>query len=158
MTAWRTVAHAAAWPPPPDWQDQLAARLGQRPRRIGVWAELAIYGALRCLDNAKASHLPGDVALRVASLRGPLNATRAAMAQCRDGLPMPFTFLQSQPSQMLAALSRHLAWQGDACLVVSRDRQALLALAKREAGPAGVLVGWVEEGPQMGTEWSWLAR
>lgn len=154
--AWRTVAHFAAWPPPAGWQAALAARLGQRPRRIGLWAELALYGARQCLDAAHLAGLPAGARLRVASLGGPLSATHACIEQCRGGLPMPFTFLQSQPSQMLAALGQHLAWQGDARLVVSADRHAVMTLAQREAGPAGLLFGWVEEGVQAGTEWRWM--
>lgn len=37
-------------PVPSDWRDQLVLRLEQRPRRLGTWAELALYGALQCLD------------------------------------------------------------------------------------------------------------
>ena len=44
MTAWHTLAHHGA-PPPPDWRERLAVRLGKRPRRLGAWAELAVYGA-----------------------------------------------------------------------------------------------------------------
>lgn len=85
-----------------------------------------------------------------------LSATRAGIEQCRDGLPMPFIFLQSQPNQMLAALSQHLAWQGDARFIVTRDTQSLLALAQFELGNAGGLIGWVEEdvaGETARTEW-----
>lgn len=36
-----------AAPPPADWHEQLAQMLGAKPRRIGTWAELGLYGALR---------------------------------------------------------------------------------------------------------------
>lgn len=156
---WCTVAHFGAEPPEPQWRDALAMRLGQRPRRLGAWAELALYGARQCLDAAGETTLPADAALRVASLYGPQSATRTASEQCRSGLPMPFGFLQSQPSQMLAALSQHLGWQGDARFFASRDAQAVLTQAQNEAGtPAGLLLGWVEEaneplGRVMRTEW-----
>jgi hypothetical protein len=153
MSAWRLLAHIAADPPPADWRDRLAARLGQRPRRLGTWAELALYGARLCLDEAGEDSLPGQASLRVASLGSAMSATQACLDQCRNGLLMPFSFMQSQPSQMLAALSQHLAWQGDASFIVCRDRQALRRLAEREAGPAGVLLGWVEEGDSLRTEW-----
>lgn len=160
MTTWRknwqTTAHFVAAPPPPDWRQWLASRLQQRPRRIGLWGELALYGARQCLDLAHEPTLPAGALLRVGSRSGPLAATRAGIEQCRDGSPMPFVFLQSQPNYMLAALSRHLAWQGDAHFIVTRDTHALLALAQLESGRAGGLIGWVEEdaaGETARTEW-----
>jgi hypothetical protein len=145
MNAWRVLAHVAVDPLPADWREQLAQRLGHRPRRIGAWAELALYGARLCLDEAGEISLPVGARLRVASLSGPINATRAVAAQAETGLPMPFNFMQSQASQMLAALSQHLAWQGDARFVTCRDPQAVLQLAQAEGGDSGVLFGWVEE-------------
>lgn len=156
MKSARTVSHYVAEPPPPDWREWLAARLGQRPRRIGLWAELALYGARRCLDDAGHAALPADALLRVASVRGPMSAAQSAVEQSRSGLPMPFTFLQSQPCQLLASLGQHLGWQGDARFVVCRDRAALLRLAERESGARGLLFGWVEEGETQSTEWWWL--
>ena len=149
--AWRIRAHVRLDPLPPDWRDRLAQRLGERPRRIGAWAELALYGALLCLDEAHEAALPAAALLRVASLSGPMAAARAATQQAKSGLPMPFTFMQSQASQMLAALSRHLAWQGDARFIVSRDRNQVQELALHESGAAGLLIGWVEE--DRCTEW-----
>ncbi len=149
--AWHTLAHVHTAPPAPDWRAALAARLGQRPRRLGPWAELALHGALACLDQAGETHLPTGAHLRVASLSGPRTATLAITEQVRSGLPMPFTFLQSQPSQLLAALGQHLGWQGDARFTLCRDAAAALALAQMEAGPAGLLFGWVEE--DLGTQW-----
>jgi hypothetical protein len=151
MSPWRTLAHVVVDPLPADWRDRLAERLGQRPRRIGPWAELALYGARLCLDSAQEPALPAGAQLRVASLSGPMAATRTIAEQARLGLPMPFAFMQSQPSQMLAALSRHLAWQGDARFTLCRDQAAVLALAQQESGAAGLLLGWVEEDRR--TEW-----
>ena len=149
--AWRTLAHVCVDPLPADWREQLATRIGQRPRRIGPWAELALYGARLCLDAAGEAQLPIGVALRVASLSGPFSATQAIIEQARHGLPKPFSFLQSQPSQMLAALSQQLGWQGDACFTLCRDAQALLQLAQTECSAAGLLIGWVEEDAR--TQW-----
>jgi hypothetical protein len=151
-TTWRTLAHHAALPPP-DWHARLCERLGERPRRLGTWAELALYGARQCLDAAHEDTLAPGALLWVASLRGPVAATRAGIEQLRSGSPMPFTFLQTQPGQMLAGLCRHLRWQGDARFALSRDAQALLHLAQREAGPAGLLLGWVDEGEALRSEW-----
>lgn len=148
---WHVQAHVVVDPLPADWRDRLAQRLRERPRRIGAWAELALYGALLCLDAAHEAAPPAGALLRVASLSGPIGAAHAATQQAMSGLPMPFTFMQSQPSQMLAALSRDLAWQGDARFIVGRDREALLQLALQESGAAGLLIGWVEE--DRSTEW-----
>src|SRR5262245_49766464 len=104
MNNWRIAGRFFAAPPPADWRTQLATRLGQRPRRIGVWAELALYGALCCLADAGESRLPASTLLSVASLHGPDQALRAALAEAREDLPLPIGFLQSQPSQLLPVL------------------------------------------------------
>ena len=156
MSDWQTLAHVVVDPLPADWRDRLAQRIGQRPRRIGAWAELALYGARLCLDAAGETTLPAGAVLRVASLRGPLAATRAIAEQARNSLPLPFAFMQSQPSHILAALSQHLAWQGDARFTLCRDKAAVLRLAELECGPAGVLIGWVEEDQR--AEWWRLRR
>jgi hypothetical protein len=156
MTAWRTFAHAVVDPLPDGWRDDLARRLGSRPRRIGPWAELALYGARLCLEQAGEATLPAGAALRVASLSGPMDATRTIAEQARSTLPLPFSFMQSQPSQMLAALAQSLGWQGDARFVMSRDVTTTIELAQLEAGPQGLLIGWVEEGRR--TEWWRMVR
>jgi hypothetical protein len=151
MTTWRTHAHVVVDPLPVNWREQLAQRLGHRPRRIGAWAELALYGARMCLDAAEERALPAGAQLRVASLSGPMSATRAAAQQAETALPLPFTFMQSQASQMLAALSQHLGWQGDARFTLSREPNAVLQLAQCECSAEGLLIGWVEEDRR--TEW-----
>jgi hypothetical protein len=151
MTRLTLVAHVVLDPLPADWRDQLARRLGTRPRRIGGWAELALLGARLCLDAAHEEQLAPGALLRVVGVHGPMGATRGVAEQAAQGLPLPFTFMQSQPSQMLAALSQHLGWQGDARYVLARDPQALLQLAQLECGPAGLLIGTVEEDRR--TQW-----
>jgi hypothetical protein len=84
-------------------------------------------------------------------------AARAIAEQSRTGLPMPFNFMQSQPSQMLAALSQQLAWQGDARFALCQDAHAALKLAQQDADASnGLLIGWIEEGQR--TEWWRLIR
>lgn len=157
-------------PVPEDWRDQLALRLGKRPRRIGVWAELALFGALRCMDSKGMAGLSPHAVLRVASQFGPAESLDLVGRSCAEGvLPMPFDFLQSQPSQMLAALSQHLAWRGDACFVALDEGQALLARAQREAHGlrqqaeaaqrpwAGLLLGRVDLAPVPVSDWQWIA-
>jgi hypothetical protein len=157
MTAWREKARFVADPLPADWREQLVRRLGLRPRRLGPWAELALYGARECLTLAGETALPPGAVLRLASFSGPRSATRSIASQAAEGLPMPFAFMQSQASHTLAALSEHLAWRGDARFVLQRDRSALQDLAELEARAAGatsLLFGWVEE--DLSTDWRWL--
>jgi len=142
---------------PGNWRDLLATRLGQRPRRIGILAELALFGALDCMDSAGEKTLSGDTVLRVCSLRGAATAIGQVLGQIRQELPMPFNFLQSQPSQLLPALAAALKWQGDAGIVVARDRMSLAILAARQAGPNGMLLGWVEEEEPRLSQWIRLA-
>lgn len=144
-------SHVVLDPLPADWRDQLALRLGTRPRRIGAWAELALLGARLCLDAAQEEHLPTGALLRIVGVHGPMGATRVVAEQATQGLPLPFTFMQSQPSQTLAALGQHLGWQGDARYVLSRNKASSLQLAQLECGPAGLLIGTVEEDRR--TEW-----
>lgn len=154
--AWRTVAHVGADAPPEDWRDRLAERLGYRPRRVGLWTELAMYGARRCLDEAGEASLPAGTRLRVASLRGAWSATHAGLAQLDAGMLMPFTFMQGQPALMLAEVGRCLGWQGDASFALCRDPQRALQLAQCGAGSAGLLAGVVEEarnGEAARSEW-----
>lgn len=145
--AWKITGRTSAGTPPENWRDQLIVRLGYRPRRIGILAELALYGALDCLDNAQESGLPGDVLLRVCSMGGPVSAISQVLEQNREGLPQPFSFLQSQTSQILPAVAAALNWQGDAAVVMSRHSMNLALLACRQAERYGMLLGWVEENP-----------
>jgi hypothetical protein len=154
---WQIIGRAPAglssdaWPPA-DWRDQLAKRLGHRPRRIGILAELALYGALDCLETAKETALPADVMVQVCSLRGSVSAISQVLEQNREGLPMPFSFLQSQTSQILPALAAALSWQGEA-----RNPMDLALLACQRSDGAGMLLGWVEEMNPVRTAWLRLA-
>jgi hypothetical protein len=147
MTVYRIRARHLAQPAAVDWPDQLSRRLGGRPRRLGRWAELGLYGALECLANNAESTLAQHAALVLSSQHGPVLAARSAVAQVREGLPLPLTFLQTQPSQLLATLSAHLHWCGDARFITHPDPLAVLALALAIAGSNadGLLMGWVNE-------------
>ena len=156
---WQITGRAPAdfssgkWPPE-NWRGQLAIRLGHRPRRIGILAELALFGALDCLDAAKETTLPSDFVLQLCSLRGSVSAISQVLEQNREGLPMPFTFLQSLSSQLLSALSAELNWKGNASVVLARNPMDLAMLACHQAGGAGMLLGWVEE--EMPVRSAWL--
>ncbi len=146
MKLWRIAGRHFDDPPPADWRQRLATRLGERPRRVGAWVELALYGALQCLDDAGEASLPDAALLSLSTLHGPDIALRAALAEARDGLPLPIGFLTSQPGQALPALARYLDWHGEGRCLSSRAPALALQLACIEAGPAGLLAGWVDEG------------
>lgn len=84
--AWRTVAHFAADPLPVDWRDQLAHRLGRRPRRVGLWTELAMFGARQCLDAAGEAALPAGPACVYRACAAPgarrMRAWRSSTPAC----------------------------------------------------------------------------
>lgn len=147
MTVYRISARCMAQPAASDWREQLAIRLGNRPRRLGRWAELGLYGALECLAVEAESTLAEDAALVLSSQHGPALAMRSALAQAREDLPLPLTFLQTQPSQLLAALSSQLRWFGDARFIANSDPLAVLALALviADRHADGLLLGWVNE-------------
>ncbi len=152
-TTYYRVCARYAQAPAPDWREQLAARLGTRPRRLGPWAELGLYGALQCMDS-KAR--PADqFALLVCSQFGPASLLQEALGQVREGLPLPHTFLQIQPNQLLATLSTQLGWRGDARCVAHPQPLTVLAAALAMVQPSGldVLVGWVDTHPVNTSYW-----
>lgn len=108
MKIFSISGRCVAMPPPPDWRMQLIQMLGTKPRRIGTWAELGLYGALRCMADAGEAELPEDAILMLASRRGTYAATDLVLEQMREGLPMPLAFLQTQPSQLLALLAAQM--------------------------------------------------
>ena len=144
MKAWRITGRQFAMPPA-DWRAQLAVRLGERPRRLGEWVELALWGARQCLDQAGEAQLPANTLLSLSSLKGPDIALRNALAQAEEGVPMPITFLTSQPAQALPALAQYLGWQGNGRCLTTREPVLALQLACLEAGGDGLLAGWVDE-------------
>lgn len=153
VMSWRIAGRSPAQGVAEGWREQLITRLGQRPRRLGLFTELALYGALEALAEAGERALPEDALLRVSSLRGPVSAIAQVVEQLESDLPLPFSFLQSQPSQMLAALAAALQWQGDASFLPARDLPAQLTLAARQAGRRGLLLGWVEETGPATSHW-----
>jgi hypothetical protein len=155
---WTCIAQFGTDEPPPDWRGELATRLGSRPRRIGAWAELALYGASHCLGRAGLDCLPPRAALRVASRHGPGQVAQA-IAQGLNGLPMPFDFLQSLPSQMLAALGVDLRWQGDArFMACGPDDAAALELARVDCAASELLFGRVDDQRGLSSHWWWLRK
>lgn len=154
MKTFAISGRCIATPPPADWREQLAQMLGTKPRRIGTWAELGLYGALCCMADAGEKTLPQDAQLWLASRCGTYTATGIVLDQLREDLPMPLAFLQTQPNQSLALLAAQLHWQGQACFVAGAKPEALLRLAAAQAGNDGMLLGWVDE--MAGGETRWL--
>jgi hypothetical protein len=71
----------------------------------------------------------------------------------QNDLPMPLTFLQTQPSQLLALLSAQWNWRGNACFFAATAPQALLTLARAQMGSGGVLLGCVDESDGGSSQW-----
>lgn len=172
-------------PPDPNWREQLIHLLGSKPRRLSSWCELGMYGALKCFQNVEQipvthislldnplphagspatqfpatrmplDRLPSDVALRVFSEYGTIAATRSALDQACEFLPMPFTFMQTQPGQLFNALGTTLGWHGDGYSTTYENRQqgeaALLNSFKQSA-----LLAWVDEEREQISRWIWL--
>jgi hypothetical protein len=145
MTTFAIQGRCLAAPPLLDWREQLASMLATKPRRIGLWAELGMYGALSCLADAGETALPQEALLVLGSARGTYSPTGQVLEQMRDDLPMPLTFLQTQPSQLLALLAAQMRWRGQAAFIAGGSPQALLQLASAQCGSAGMLLGWVDE-------------
>lgn len=154
MKAFSITGRCIAAPPPLGWRENLAQMLGAKPRRIGIWAELGVYGALRCMADAGEAVLPQNALLMLASRRGTYAATDIVLEQMRDDLPMPLAFLQTQPSQLLALLAAQMNWKGHANFVAGSEIKSLLRLVTAQAGEGGVLIGWVDE--MGGGQTNWL--
>lgn len=145
MKTYAIGGRCIAAPPPDDWREQLARMLGFKPRRIGTWAELGLFGALCCMTEAGEKTLPPETQIWLGSSRGTYAATDIVLNQLREDLPMPLAFLQTQPSQLLALLAAQTNWRGHACFVAGAEPQAILRLAASQAGKDGVLLGWLDE-------------
>lgn len=154
MTTFAVQGRCIAAPPPHDWREQLTQMLGASPRRVGTWAELGLYGALRCLLDAGETSLPPDAIVMLGSVRGTYAPTELVLEQMRDGLPMPFTFLQTQSSQLLALIGAQLQWSGHAGFVAGTRAPALLRLTAAQMHHGGALLGWVDQ--QGGGVTNWL--
>jgi hypothetical protein len=145
MKRWHIKGRYIADPPPSDWRELLATRLGQRPRRASPWVELALFGAVQCIDAAGEKKLSNSALLSLCSIHGPYIALRTALVQAREDALLPIAFLSSQPSQVLPVLAQHLGWSGNGRGMATRDPALALRMAALEAGDAGMLIGWVEE-------------
>jgi len=127
-----------------DWREQLAQMLGAKPRRIGIWSELGLYGALNCMVDAGEKTLSPEAQIWLGSRLGNLCGYRHCPRQLREDLPMPVAFLQTQPSQLLALLAARMDWKGHACFVAGAEPgRYCVWLPRRQA--RAVLLGWLDE-------------
>ncbi|MDR2000102.1 MAG: hypothetical protein LBP94_01020 [Zoogloeaceae bacterium] len=153
MSALTIAGRCSETPPAADWRERLTKMLGEKPRRIGLWAELGLYGALSCMAAAGESTLPDGALLLAGSRSGTQAATRAVLGQMKTDLPMPLTFLQTQPSQLLTQLAACLNWQGNACFLAGASLAELQEWAVLQMGPAGALIGWLDDAEGGSIEW-----
>lgn len=146
---------------PHDWREHLVGLLGSRPRRLSGWCELGLLGALSCLKQGglecPSGTLDSQIAINLISNIATGNSAQKALAQAREGLPMPFTFMQTQPGQLFNALGSAVNWHGNgvttAYTQVQQGEAALLHSIKSAA-----LIGWVDELPNLISSWIWLER
>jgi hypothetical protein len=158
MSEWLVTGRFDVAPLPDGWREELTRLLGAKPRRIGTWAEMVLYGALRCMADAGESTLPADAVLMLASRQGTRAATKTALGQMKDDLPMPLAFLQTQPSQALALLAERLAWRGQACFFAGDELAKVRPLAEAMAGGGGILLGQVDDDGAATSVWLRLRR
>lgn len=144
-----------------DWQTELVTLLGSKPRRLSRWCELGLFGALLCIKNSnqqsESPHLSNEVDIRVYTESSTIIASQLAIEQSQEHLPMPFTFMQTQPGQLFNALGAAINWHGDGSTVSGRylneTEIELLQTVK-----SSVLIGWVDEVPELISRWIWLEK
>jgi hypothetical protein len=72
-------------------------------------------------------------------------------------MPMPFTFIQTQPSQLFNALGDALSWNGDGATFSSKTLHEYENFALRDIQQSSVLA-YVEEEPTPKSAWIWLEK
>lgn len=140
-----------------DWHAQLVSLLGSKPRRLSRWCEAGLLGALSCVRQAGHASLSDQVAIRIYTEYGTASTTRTALMQAKEHMPMPFTFMQTQPGQLFNALGTALGWHGDgyttSCNHRGHSETALVRGIRQSA-----LLAWVDEEPALISHWIWLEK
>lgn len=159
MSKYFKIIASSNAPLPSDWPTQLVSLLGSKPRRLSRWCELGLFGALSCIREASAKQgsdqLSDQLKIRVYTEYSTILASRQAIGQSQEHLPMPFTFMQTQPGQLLNALGAAIGWHGDGLTMAGRNRQETeIELLQTLHGSA--LLGWVDEVPEAISRWIWL--
>jgi hypothetical protein len=137
-----------------NWRDQLIQLMGVKPRRLSLWCELGLLGALSCIKTANIT-LTSDHQIRVYSEQGTFTAIATALEQTKEDLPMPFTFMQTQPGQLFNALGTQLNWHGDGYVIFAEHIHTAEEMLLSDIADSG-LIGWVDEEPELQSWWLWL--
>jgi hypothetical protein len=139
------------------WEERMVALLGSKPRRLSRWCELGLWGALSCLRKSPNGHFSSLIAIRVYSESGTIHATRKALAQLDEHLPMPVTFMQTLPGQLFNAIGAAVGWHGDGCTVAGVNRREAEITMLQNIQQAALLA-WVDEVPEAVSRWIFLER
>lgn len=140
-----------------DWRKELIDLLGSKPRRLSPWCELGLWGALSCIAKTGQRSLSDAVAIRLYCELGTIATTRKALEQMQEGLPMPFTFIQTQPGQLFNALGITLGWHGDG-LTTSYNEPRRGEASLLQGSHQAILLAWVEEQPLARSHWLYLEK
>ena len=140
-----------------SWQEQLADLLGNKPRRLSLWSELGLFGALSCLKRVDQQQLSSSVTIRVFTILSTVVATNKAIEQENEVSLMPFTFLQTQPSQLFNAIGTALGWNGDG-VVTSYDPPRFGEAGLLRSIEESAMLGWVDEQPELISRWILLEK
>lgn len=142
---WQVIARNSPQFVDEQWRERLMQMLGSKPRRISLFAETVMYGALDCIGQAPDWQAQSLSTVRIATLKGPCYATLKILKESEHELPMPFAFLQSQLSQGMVALLKRLDWQGDASMMITEHDTDFIKMTLIAAGNGDVLLGRTEE-------------
>lgn len=156
-TIYFRIAACSNAPITDDWRTELISMMGGKPRRLSTWCELGLFGALSCIRTTTQASLPSVVPIRVYTESGTITTTWRAIEQNQEHMPMPFTFMQTQPSQLFNALGEVLSWNGDGATFSAKNLQEYENFALREIQQSSVLA-WVEEEPHQKSLWIWLEK
>lgn len=154
MTAYRILC-ASCRPVTDNWRTQLVNRLGYKPRRLSQWCELGLWGALESLAQVDQALVNDTLTVRVYTRHSTLNASLQALEQLRSFPPMPFTFLQTQPGQLLGHLGKALNWRGDGVVLTVDSVDSVVPLCSEGALQ---LIGWLDDVRQLTSQWLLLQR
>jgi hypothetical protein len=131
---------------PAELAPAVRARFGAELRRLGVFAQLCQLGAQACLEAAAPQ---GRLGVLLATRRGAVSATRAALGSLARGEPvMPFTFIATQTNLAGAILARgsHDVARAACLYLEAQDWPWLLRIGRQWLAQCErVAVGWVEE-------------
>jgi hypothetical protein len=139
------------------WERRLVDLLGSKPRRLSRWCELGLWGALSCVRKVSDDDLSSTVSIRVYSENGTIHATRKALAQTDEHLPMPVTFMQTLPGQLFNAIGAAVEWHGDGCTVAAATRQQAEVTMLQNVQKMALLA-WVDEVPTAISRWILIER